>query len=109
MKDYNKTQISQDQVKYDLKNNLIFRYLNILDKLNSINRSISDLENNKYTYEEKIAYIKSIVKDNKSDIELDKYLEYQIREFLLDIDIPRQTEDIAELTGIKLLKYRDRV
>ena len=78
MKDYNKTQISQDEVKYDLKNNLIFRYLNILDKLNSINRSINDLENNKYTYEEKIAYIKSIVKDNKSDIELDKYLAYQI-------------------------------
>ena len=98
MKDYNntqisqdKTQISQDEVKYDLKNNLIFRYLNILDKLNSINRSISDLENNKYTYEEKIAFIKSIVKDNKSDIELDKYLAYQIREFLLDIDIPRKT------------------
>lgn len=103
------TQISQDEVKYDLKNNLIFRYLNILDKLNSINRPVSDLENNKYTYEEKIAYIKSIVKDNKSDIELDKYLAYQIREFLLDIDIPRQTEDIADLTGIKLLKYMIKI
>lgn len=114
MTNYNQSQTKTDQVKYDLKNNLIFRYLNILDKLNSINRSQSDLENNKYTYEEKIEYIKSIVKDSivkdsESDIELDIYLEYLIREFLLDIDIPRQTEDIASLTGIKLLKYMIKI
>lgn len=109
MTNYNKSQTNQDQVKYDLKNNLIFRYLNILDKLNSINRPVRDLENNRYTYEEKIEYIKSIARDSESDIELDIYLEYLVREFLLDIDIPRQTEDIASLTGIKLLKYMIKI
>lgn len=109
MTNYNKSQTNQDKVKYDLKNNLIFRYLNILDKLNSINRPVSDLENNKYTYEEKIEYIKSIAKDSELDIELDIYLEYLIREFLLDIDIPRQAEDIENLTGIKLLKYMIKI
>lgn len=109
MTNYNQSQTKTEQVKYDLKNNLIFRYLNILDKLNSINRPVSDLENNKYTYEEKIEYIKSIVRNSESDVELDSYLEYQIREFLLDIDIPRQTEDIQRLTGIKLLKYMIKI
>lgn len=110
------TQINQDQVKYDLRNNLIFRYLNILDKLNSINRPVSDLENNKYTYEEKIQYIKSIARGSKQQsinlddyLELDSYLTYQIREFLLDLDIPRQTVEIENLTGIDLLKYMTKI